>query len=91
MPLTAKGEKIRSAMHAQYGEKKGESVFYASINKGTIKGAEKTGEHPNPSTDTPHNFQGHPRHSVDHHSGSRGARSRRPDRTRPRPQLTKNR
>jgi len=69
MPLTAKGEKIRSAMHAQYGEKKGESVFYASINKGTIHGAEKTGAHPNPSTHTPHNFQGHPKHSVAHHTG----------------------
>jgi len=39
MPLTAKGEKIHAAMQKQYGEKKGESVFYASINKCTIKGA----------------------------------------------------
>jgi hypothetical protein len=44
MPLTEKGEKIRAAMHAQYGAKKGESVFYASINKGKITGAEKGGK-----------------------------------------------
>jgi hypothetical protein len=38
MPLNAKGEKIKAAMKKQYGEKKGEEVFYASENKGTIKG-----------------------------------------------------
>jgi len=38
MPLTKKGKKIRKAMHKQYGKKKGEEVFYASANKGTIKG-----------------------------------------------------
>ena len=42
MPLTKKGKKIRKAMHKTYGSKKGESVFYASINKGTVKGAHKT-------------------------------------------------
>jgi hypothetical protein len=41
MPLNAKGEKIKSAMTKQYGEKKGEQVFYASENKGTIKGVTK--------------------------------------------------
>jgi hypothetical protein len=41
MPLTKKGAKIKAAMSKEYGAKKGESVFYASINKGTIKGAEK--------------------------------------------------
>ena len=71
MPLTDKGKKIRAAMHKQYGDKKGESVFYASINKGTIKGAEKTGQSPNPSTHTPLNFDGHPKHSVRHHTGGR--------------------
>jgi hypothetical protein len=40
MPLTKKGRKIEAAMKAEYGEKKGESVFYASANKGTIKGVE---------------------------------------------------
>lgn len=39
MPLTEKGKKIKSSMKEQYGDKKGEQVFYASINKGTIKGA----------------------------------------------------
>lgn len=37
-PLTSKGEEIKSAMEKEYGPKKGESVFYASANKGTIKG-----------------------------------------------------
>jgi hypothetical protein len=41
MPLTKKGETILSAMMKEYGEKKGKSVFYASINKGKVKGAEK--------------------------------------------------
>jgi hypothetical protein len=41
MPLTKKGEKIKAVMQKEYGKDRGESVFYASINKGTIKGAEK--------------------------------------------------
>jgi hypothetical protein len=64
-------------MHEQYGAKKGESVFYASINKGNVKGAEKSGERPNPSTHTPLNFSGHPKHSVAHHSSGRGLHSAR--------------
>ena len=40
MPLTGKGQKILAAMKKEYGDKKGESVFYASINKGKVKGAE---------------------------------------------------
>lgn len=39
--LTAKGTKILGAMRSEYGDKKGTSVFYASINKGTVTGAEK--------------------------------------------------
>jgi hypothetical protein len=38
MPLTKKGKKIMGAMKKEYGPKKGESVFYASANKGKIKG-----------------------------------------------------
>jgi hypothetical protein len=38
MPLTKKGKKIMKNMKQEYGSKKGESVFYASANKGTIKG-----------------------------------------------------
>ena len=38
MPLTKKGEKILRAMKKEYGAKKGMKVFYASANKGTIKG-----------------------------------------------------
>ncbi len=40
MPLTKKGKKIMEAMKAQYGSKKGKSVFYASANKGKIKGVD---------------------------------------------------
>jgi hypothetical protein len=41
MPLTKKGKKILRSMRKQYGKKKGTSVFYASQNKGSIKGTEK--------------------------------------------------
>ncbi|MFH0897486.1 MAG: hypothetical protein V1850_05520 [Candidatus Bathyarchaeota archaeon] len=41
MPLTKKGTKIKKAMVKEYGKKKGTSVFYASQNKGTIKGTHK--------------------------------------------------
>ena len=41
MPLSEKGTKIKKAMAQQYGAKKGEQVFYASANKGVIKGIEK--------------------------------------------------
>jgi hypothetical protein len=41
MPLTKKGISIREAMESEYGKKKGEQVFYASANKGTIKGVHK--------------------------------------------------
>ena len=44
MPLTEKGEKILHNMEREYGKKKGESVFYASRNKGTIKGVDKLKE-----------------------------------------------
>lgn len=38
MPLTKKGKKTLRAMRSHYGKKKGTSVFYASINKGKLKG-----------------------------------------------------
>ena len=38
MPLTKKGKKIMKNMQKEYGPKKAKSVFYASENKGTIKG-----------------------------------------------------
>lgn len=38
MPLTEKGEKIKSALTKEYGEKKGEQVLYAGKNKGTFSG-----------------------------------------------------
>ena len=40
MPLTRKGKKIKRAMTKTYGKKKGKKVFYASINKGKVKGAD---------------------------------------------------
>lgn len=41
MPLSEKGRKIMAAMKKEYGAAKGKSVFYASANKGTIKGVHK--------------------------------------------------
>ena len=41
MPLTKKGSKIKRNMRKAYGEKTGDRVFYASQNKGTIKGTHK--------------------------------------------------
>jgi hypothetical protein len=42
MPLTKKGKKIKKEMQDQYGKGKGEQVFYASQNAGTISGTHKT-------------------------------------------------
>lgn len=42
MPLTKKGQKIKRAMTEEYGEDKGEQVFYASKNKGTITGVDRS-------------------------------------------------
>ncbi|KKK91038.1 hypothetical protein LCGC14_2716970, partial [marine sediment metagenome] len=36
-----KGRKIKRAMRKHYGKKKGTQVFYASANKGTVKGVHK--------------------------------------------------
>lgn len=41
MPLTKKGKKIKASMEKEYGKEKGKKVFYASENKGTIKGVKK--------------------------------------------------
>ena len=41
MPLTKKGKKIMMSMKKQYGKKRGEQVFYATKNKGKIKGVKK--------------------------------------------------
>lgn len=38
---TKKGKKIKKSMRKTYGKKKGEAVFYASKEKGTIKGVTK--------------------------------------------------
>ena len=44
MPLNKKGKEIKAAMTKEYGDKKGTKVFYASENKGTIKGVTKGGK-----------------------------------------------
>jgi len=41
MPLTPRGKKIMKSMKERYGKKKGEQVFYATKNKGKLKGVEK--------------------------------------------------
>ena len=41
MPLTKKGAKIKKEMEEEYGKEKAQRVFYASANKGKIKGVEK--------------------------------------------------
>jgi len=41
MPLTKKGNKILKNMKREYGKEKGKRVFYASANKGKIKGVHK--------------------------------------------------
>lgn len=42
MPLTSKGLKIMANMKGEYGPDKGERVFYASRNKGSIHGVDRT-------------------------------------------------
>jgi len=44
MPLTEKGRRVLEAMTHSYGPGKGEEVFYASRNKGTLKGVERRGK-----------------------------------------------
>jgi len=44
MTLNAKGKKILAAMEKEYGKEKGKTIFYASENKGTIKGVKKKGK-----------------------------------------------
>lgn len=41
MPLSRKGAKIMASMKAQHGGKKGERVFHASRNAGTIRGVDR--------------------------------------------------
>ena len=57
MPLNKKGEEIKHAMEEEYGEKKGEEVFYASENKGTISGVTKKNGH----------FYNHEKHESPEH------------------------
>jgi hypothetical protein len=45
VPLSKKGRKIMRAMKSQYGKQRGASVFYASANKGTIRGVKRPTRH----------------------------------------------
>ena len=45
-PLTKKGSKIKKKMQQHYGKEKGKQVFYASQQKGTIKGTHKKKSNP---------------------------------------------
>ncbi len=44
MPLTKKGEEIKSALTKEYGAKKGEQVLYAGKNAGTFTGIDAKDE-----------------------------------------------
>jgi hypothetical protein len=41
MPLTEKGQKIKSALTKRYGEERGERILYAGKNKGTFTGIDR--------------------------------------------------
>lgn len=43
MPLTKAGKKVKENMMHEYGEKKGEQVFYATMNKMHKKMGDKNG------------------------------------------------
>lgn len=43
MPMSKAGQKMMSSMKDQYGNKKGEEVFYAMENKGKVPGMAKGG------------------------------------------------
>jgi hypothetical protein len=51
MPLTEKGQEVMQNMQEQYGEKKGESVFYASKNAGKLTGVDQYPVTPYPQCD----------------------------------------
>jgi len=41
MPLTTKGRKVMRELKDQYGDKRGEGVFYAMVNSGRLSGVEE--------------------------------------------------
>lgn len=41
MPLTAKGRKVMRELKDEYGEKRGEAVFYSMVNSGKLTGVEE--------------------------------------------------
>lgn len=43
MPLNEKAKKLKAELKKEYGEKKGEQVFYAMEAKGKVPGKKKRG------------------------------------------------
>ena len=43
MPLTAKGEEIRTALEKEYGTQRGTQILYAGKNKGTFSVIDSVG------------------------------------------------
>lgn len=41
MPLSEKGKEVKKSMEESYGKEKGDQVFYATENKGEVKGLTK--------------------------------------------------
>lgn len=41
MPLTSKGYRVMRELKDQYGDKRGEGVFYAMVKSGKLTGVEK--------------------------------------------------
>lgn len=41
MPLTTKGRKVMRELKDQYGDRRGEGVFYAMVNSGQLTGVEE--------------------------------------------------
>lgn len=62
MPLTKSGKKVMANMKEEYGEDKGENVFFASKNKG-IPGSDKWEKKAGKSTPA------HPGHDRSHRQG----------------------
>ena len=44
MPITSKGAKLKKALHAQYGKKEGDRVFYKMANSGRADWAHQKGK-----------------------------------------------
>lgn len=41
MPLTTKGRKVMRELKDEYGDQRGQAVFYAMVNSGKLRGVEE--------------------------------------------------